>query len=540
MEREDADALAALKLTHEDLVELGLDKPATGDPSELVDLYLRRSKKMEDLATLRRHLRDAVRWVRSEGLQIRHVWFEQRSASKAHIRRDEFENAKAAVLAGRSKCLAVWKTDRLDRRGMGAVGTLLDDLDRRRARLVSVTEGLDSSKGGRIVFAILSERARDEAKDIALRVQTGLEAHRIIGRAPGGKPPYGVKHIGDGKVGPHPDEYPTARKIADFLLQGTAGTQVAHELTQAGHRTRTGRHWSANAISRMAHSPLWAGLVPYRERQTDEFGNPIDKWGWKAEPLLDAEGRPVSCGTGVVSVTEWYAIKSLIASRTAKGIGRGHGHRTASKILTGILKCPHCKVGLVSGGTSYRCRTRMEGGATACPGTRTSAARVDAVVGEMWITHVSALEPDDPVLHEIGARWLAYQDPEKAERKRHVAGALEDAERRVEELDEAYFVQARIPEDRYKRLSKAVSDQVSSLTAELNELKRQSDLTPLLDGVLLAEAWHAAPLNDKRMLLRCAIEELILTSSSGQGDRRPVVDRLEVTWVSVDAPSDED
>ncbi|MEU3608629.1 recombinase family protein [Streptomyces sp. NPDC035033] len=540
MEREDTDALAALGLTPEELEELGLDKPATGDPSELVDLYLRRSKKMEDLATLRRHLRDAVRWAHAEGLGIRHVWFEQRSASKQHIRRDEFENAKAAVLAGRSKCLAVWKTDRLDRRGMGAVGSLLDELDRRRARLVSITEGLDSSKGGRIVFAILSERAKDEAKDIALRVQTGLEAHRIIGRAPGGKPPYGVKHVGDGKVGPHPDEYPTARKIAEALLNGEAGTTVAHAMTREGARTRSGRHWSANAISRMAHSPLWAGLVPFRERQTDEYGNPVDKWGWKAEPLLDVEGKPVVCGTGVVSVTEWYAIRSLIAGRTVRGIKRGHGVRSAAKILTGILRCPHCKVGLVSGGESYRCRTRMEGGETACPGVRTSVARVDFVVGEMWVTHVSALEPDDPVLHEIGARWLAYQDPERAERKRHVGAALDDAERRLAELDDAYFVKGRMPEERYARISSALDDQISSLRTEMEELKRQTDLTPLLDGSLLAEAWHAATLADKRMLLRCAIDELVLLPSTGQGDRRPVRDRLHVKWLSVEPPSNTD
>ncbi|MGW1928265.1 recombinase family protein [Streptomyces sp. NPDC001919] len=540
MEREDTEALAALGLKPEDLTSLGLDEVATGDPAELVDLYLRRSKKMEDLATLRRHLSDAVRWSRAEGLRIRHVWFEQRSASKQHVRRDEFENAKAAVLAGRSRCLAVWKTDRLDRRGMGAVGTLLDELDRRRARLVSITEGLDSSKGGRIVFAILSERARDEARDIALRVQVGLEAHRSIGRAPGGKPPYGVQHVGDGKVGPHPDEYPTARKIADALLAGEAGTTVAHSMTSAGARTRTGRHWSANAISRMAHSPLWAGLVPFRERHTDEYGNPVDKWGWKAEPLLDVEGKPVVCGTGVVSVTEWYAIKSLIASRTVRGIKRGHGVRSAGKILTGILRCPHCKVGLVSGGESYRCRTRMEGGETACPGARTSAARVDFTVGEMWVTHVSALEPEDPVLHEIGARWLAYQDPERAERKRHVVGALEDAERRLAELDDAYFVKGRMPEERYSRISSALDDQISSLQTELKELKRQTDLTPLLDGSLLAEAWHAATLADKRMLLRCAIDELVLLSSTGQGDRRPIRDRLRVKWLSVDAQNDAD
>ncbi|MFD3361643.1 recombinase family protein [Streptomyces albidoflavus] len=533
--REDADELAALGITSDELHEMGLAVPATGDPEQLMDVYLRRSKKQEDVATLRGHLRDMVRWAKANNVAIRHVWLEQRSASKAHVRRDEFEAAKAAVLARRSLTLGVWKTDRLDRRGMGEVGNLLDELDKRRARLVSISEGLDSSKGGRMVFAILSERAREEAKDISLRVQIGLDSHRILGRAPGGKPPYGVRHVGDGKVGPDPAEYPTARAIADALLAGDAGTTISHRLTSEGATTRTGRHWSANAISRMAQSPLWAGLVPYRERQTDEYGNPIDKWGWKAEPLLDAEGHPVSCGTGVVSVTEWYAIRTYFGSRTVAGtIGR-HGVRSASKILTGIMRCHHCGVGMVSGGDSYRCRTRMEGGPAACLGVRTSAARVDWMVGEMWVTHVSALEPDDPVLSEIARRWLAYQDPERAERQRHVSAALDDAERRMTELEDAYFVHGRIKRDRYEKLASSLTDQIEGQRTELAELQRQSDLTPLLDGVLLAEAWEAAELVDKRMLLRCAIDALTLLPSTGQGDRRPIEDRLDVKWVSAEA-----
>ncbi|PJM94421.1 hypothetical protein CG719_19555 [Streptomyces sp. CB01373] len=152
------------------------------DPSGLMDAYLRRSNKKEDLATLRGHLREVVRWAQANGLQIRHVWFEQLSASKTYVRRREFEKATQAIMDGKSKTLGVWKADRFDRRGMGAVGRLLDEFDRRQARLVSVSEGLDSSQGGRMVFAILSERAREEAKDMAKRVRIGHDSHKAEGR----------------------------------------------------------------------------------------------------------------------------------------------------------------------------------------------------------------------------------------------------------------------------------------------------------------------------------------------------------------------
>jgi len=92
------------------------------------------SNKKEDLATLRGHLWDLVRWARADGLQIRHVWFEQLSASKAYVRRREFEKATQAIVDGKSKTLGVWKTDRFDRRGMGrSAGCSTSSTDGKRA-----------------------------------------------------------------------------------------------------------------------------------------------------------------------------------------------------------------------------------------------------------------------------------------------------------------------------------------------------------------------------------------------------------------------
>ena len=55
-----------------------------------------------------------------DGVAIRCVWFEQRSASKAHVRREEFEAGnRRSILDGLSKTLYVYKNSRLSRRGMG-------------------------------------------------------------------------------------------------------------------------------------------------------------------------------------------------------------------------------------------------------------------------------------------------------------------------------------------------------------------------------------------------------------------------------------
>ncbi|KQV19091.1 MULTISPECIES: recombinase family protein [unclassified Kitasatospora] len=165
--RADRDALLGLGLAPAQLADLGLWEVVTGTPDELREGYVRRSRKQDDLTNLRSHVRDLAFWARKEGVTLRHIWFEQQSASKSWVRRTEFDGACDAVLTGVSKGLAVWKTDRLSREGIGKVGVLLDEFDKRGASLVSVSEGLDSRKGGRLLFAILSERAREEAAEIA-------------------------------------------------------------------------------------------------------------------------------------------------------------------------------------------------------------------------------------------------------------------------------------------------------------------------------------------------------------------------------------
>lgn len=102
---------------------------------------------------------------------------------------------------GQSKTLAGWKADRFDRRGMGAVGRMLDEFDRRQSLLVSISEGPASSLGGHTVFAILSERAREEAKGMAKRVKVGHDSDRAEGRRGTGRPPFGLCSApGSGKV----------------------------------------------------------------------------------------------------------------------------------------------------------------------------------------------------------------------------------------------------------------------------------------------------------------------------------------------------
>ncbi|MDO0914184.1 recombinase family protein [Streptomyces sp. DT2A-34] len=538
MERDDLPTLRALGFKDEELRALGLWEPATGDPASLADAYIRRSKKRDDLATLRAHVRDVCRAAAADGVRIRRIWFEQLSASKAYVRREEFDNCIRAVLVGLSKALYVWKTDRLSRRGMGQVGLLLDDFDKRSARLVSVTEGLDSSKGSRMVFAILSERAREEAKDIALRTKAGGDAHKREGRWPGGVVPYGLRcPKGTGKLEHDPAEYPTARRIAEALLDGKTPAAIAEELNSKRVRTRKGKQWRAQTVIHLAQSPSWAGLVPVRERAVkvyeDGTRETLDKWHRGGTPLMGPDGHPIQCGQGVVTFAEREAILAKFAARSRPGTAIGdrtRGKRKAATILTGVLRCPRCKGPMGNGGRNYRCLARINQGPSVCKGIATLRERADEAVAVLWINHVLALPPESPTIHAIARRWLSYNDPAKETRKRGVSAALDNAAARELRLQKEFFIGGSMAEAQYESLRAELSAQIAGLKAELAELSQEADLTPLMDPFSLAEMWEDAGIDGQRALLQAALKRVTLSAPKSVGDRTPILDRLEPEW----------
>jgi len=535
MERDDLSTLRALGFEDDELWQLGLWDVPTGAPEDLAEAYIRRSKKRDTLTTVRAHVRDVCGLAAIEGKTIRHVWFEQRSASKAHVRREEFENANQAVLDGHSKTLYVWKTDRLSRRGMGQVGLLLDGFDNRAARLVSVIEGLDSARDGRTVFGVLSERAREEVKDISLRTKTGGDAHKAEGRWPGGVTPYGLCcPKGSGKLEHDRAEYRYARTlIAERLLDKVTPAEIANDLNERSVPTRHGKKWRAQTVINLAQSPSWAGLIPNRDRQTDEFGMPLDKWYRGGGPLLGADGHPVRAGKGVVTFEEWEKIRAIISGRSRPGttIGdRTRGIRKAATIMTGVLRCPHCNGPMGNGGRNYRCLARVNQGKSVCQGIATMRERVDEAMEALWMNRILNLSPDSIAIHEIARRWLSYQDPEKEARKRSVEAALDNAVGRVMKLNKEFFIGGGMDEAQFDALREGVETQIASLKADLAELSRNADLSSLAAPEAMAALWEGGGVDGRRALIQAALKSVTVTPPKGRGDKTPILDRLVPDW----------
>ncbi len=453
---------------------------------------------------------------------------EQKSASKRYVRRDVFLEAVDAVLSGTTGNLYVFKLDRLSRLGMGHVGTLLDDFERQGARLVADQDGLDSAMPGhRIVFAILSERAREEAKDIATRTGVGIHAAKRDGLWRG-VAPYGLTADPETRKLIHrADEYPTARRIALALLDRVTPFDIAELLNSEGLRTRSGKLWRGSYIMKLISSPAWAGLQPDLEPVLDKAGQRTGKYRQTREPYR-VNGKAVKVGKGVVSPGERLRALAIIGERRTHS---GHGKPAAQSLLSGLFKCGRCDGRMRGAGRKYSCSNNADIGKAACLGIHTLVERADDTVVSMWHHRVTTLPAGDPVLVEIARRWLTYQDPEKDERRKEVAAELDDAQTRADALDTAHFVKGTVDVDKYDRLSGELAEMIAALDAEARQLAHEADMSLLHDGVMLAEAFAAAPLADQRMLLRCALEGVTVAPAKHPGDKTPLEKRLTAHWV---------
>lgn len=534
MEREDLPNLRALGFEDDELKTLGLWDVVTGDPADLAEMYVRRSKKKDTLSALREHVRRMCAHAAHEGKRIRHVWFEQKSASKAYVRREEFEKATAAIAdAGLSKTLYVLKTSRLSRRGMGQVGLLLDKFEERQARIFVVAENLDSRKS-RMVLAILSEQAREQASDIRDFVKISIDGNKADGRWTGGVTPFGLySPKGSGKLKRHPTEYPIARRIAEYLLARMTPGWIANKLNSEKILTRHGKKWAGPGIISLAHSVTWAGLVANREKMLDKDGKDVGKYHRGGVPLLDQHGHPVSCGEGVITFAEHVKIKAILAERAQPGTSIGdktRGKREIVALLSTTLRCGLCNGPMGNGGINYRCYARQVEGPTSCKGVSTDRKRAEDAVTIMWFNHILKLSPHSPTILAIAKEWLAYNDPDKEARKAHVSAALESAVGREMKLEKEFFVLGRMSEEKYDRLREQVAAQIAALKADLAELSQEADLTPLMDPLSLAELWKDAGIGGQRALLKAALKGITLAPAKYRGDRTPILERLEPHW----------
>ena len=180
--------------------------------SKTIAAYVRVSSRDQNCALQE----DAInQWAEAQGVEIK--WFKD-SWTGTTMERPGWTKLEKALRRGQIDTLIIWKIDRLGRTALG-LHALFEELNARRVKLISLTDGFDlSTTLGRMVAGILASIAQWETEVRSERQLAGIAAAKARGVV------FGVRS--------HKNPRPAlaADKVKRLRAEGLSMNEIAKEL----------------------------------------------------------------------------------------------------------------------------------------------------------------------------------------------------------------------------------------------------------------------------------------------------------------------
>lgn len=153
---------------------------------------------------------------------------------------------------GEAEALLVVKLDRLTR-SVRDLGELVSDVFAPgRAALLSVSEQIDTrSAAGRLVLNVLASVSQWEREAIGERTSAAMQHKRAAGEYTGGRVRFGFRVVDGGRVEPVEHEQIAIGRARALRAGGMALRDIAAQLADEGHVSRTGKPFAPSAVAGM-------------------------------------------------------------------------------------------------------------------------------------------------------------------------------------------------------------------------------------------------------------------------------------------------
>ena len=281
-------------------------------------VYARISKDdKKDQLGVGRQEADCRELAERRGLEVVTVFADDdRSAWDRTVVRDSFEALLGALKTGEADALIVYHMDRLARRH-GDLERLEEICEAVGFMTYTVESGdfdLATAAGQQQAENAVSA-AKGESKRISERTKRKHKELASMGKAPGGRSPYGYRwEFPDrsrekGNYLLNDTEAHALRTMARRILEGASTLAVSRELDAAGITTREGRPWHHSTVRAVLTNPAVAGLRVHRR----EIAGP-GTW----EPILDR--------------TLWEQVRATVADPARKRTRPARKH-----LLSGLV-----------------------------------------------------------------------------------------------------------------------------------------------------------------------------------------------------------
>ena len=282
--------------------------------------------------------------------EIAHEYEDAGKSGKSIEGRTQFNQMMEDIKTGKDgvSFVLVFKLSRFGRNAADVLSTLqvMQDFG---VNLICVEDGIDSSKdAGKLMISVLSAVAEIERENIRVQTMEGRIQKAREGKWNGGFAPYGYKLV-DGKLQINEEEAPAIRTIyeqyvtTDSGANGIAKYLENHGISKVQRQNGKNPLFDARLIRMILKNPVYCGKIAYGRRKTEKVHGTRNEYR-----LVEQENFLLVDGLHEAIIPEdvWQAAQVKLAAQAKRYEHVNKGKNECTHLLSGIVKCPVCGVGM--------------------------------------------------------------------------------------------------------------------------------------------------------------------------------------------------
>ena len=282
--------------------------------------------------------------------EIAHEYEDAGKSGKSIEGRTQFNQMMEDIKTGKDgvSFVLVFKLSRFGRNAADVLSTLqvMQDFG---VNLICVEDGIDSSKdAGKLMISVLSAVAEIERENIRVQTMEGRIQKAREGKWNGGFAPYGYKLV-DGKLEINEEEAPAIRTIyeqyvtTDSGANGIAKYLENHGISKVQRQNGKNPLFDARLIRMILKNPVYCGKIAYGRRKTEKVHGTRNEYR-----LVEQENFLLVDGLHEAIIPEdvWQAAQVKLAAQAKRYEHVNKGKNECTHLLSGIVKCPICGVGM--------------------------------------------------------------------------------------------------------------------------------------------------------------------------------------------------
>lgn len=476
-------------------------------------LYLRISKDTEDTGLgVARQRADCEALAKAKGWRVVEVFEDNDVSATSGKARPAYQRMVSEIEAGRIQGIVVWDVDRLTRTPR-ELEDVIEWADRHGLHLASVGGDIDlATPQGRMMARVKGVVARHETEQLARRIKRSKRQLAEQGRHRGARP-YGWSVNADKQLVIDRAEAAVIREAYERVLAGETIFGIAADYNRRAIPTIKGNPWSAQSLRAAVKRWRNCGVSIY-------MGQEVGSGDWEA--IVDRETHE--------------RLLSMLSDPRRRPANRG----TAPKyLLTHLINCAECGDRLagskkrtyevtvqLASGPARRERTFPAAYKCTRPGCQAVTRRM-ADIDEFVSKYVVGL------LRREGVQLLGGDSVAADTARAHV----EALEAKLS-LAADQWAEDQMTGDQFQRITAKVRPQLDVARAELNRAAPAAPGLSEFAGPHAGEAWEAADLEQKRVVIRALLDAglTITVGKVGKPGGRHVTNEfdpetVQISWV---------